>query len=44
MDTIYRQFEVEGSNYRQLTHQVVEEERPPMIEVEAYLARRKVSK
>ena len=44
METIYRQFEVEEGHYRQLTHKVIEEERPPMIEVEAYLARRKVSK
>jgi glucosyl-3-phosphoglycerate synthase len=44
METIYRQFEVEEGHYRQLTHKVVEEERPPMIEVEAYLARRKLSK
>ena len=44
METIYRQFEVEEGHYRQLTHKVVEEERPPMIEVEAYLTRRKLSK
>lgn len=43
METLYRQFEVEDSHYRQLTHQVVEEERPPMLEIEAYRAKRGLS-
>ena len=34
METFYRRFEVEDGSYKQLTHEVIEEERPPMIEVE----------
>ena len=40
METLHRQFEVEDGHYRQLTHKVVEEERPPMIEIEAYRSKR----
>ena len=36
METIYRQFEVEDRDYQQVTHSIVEEERPPMIEIPAY--------
>jgi glucosyl-3-phosphoglycerate synthase len=36
METIYRQFEVEDREYKQVTHLIVEEERPPMIEIPAY--------
>ncbi|MGE4550803.1 MAG: glucosyl-3-phosphoglycerate synthase [Opitutales bacterium] len=36
LETIYRQFEVEGRDYQQITHSIVEEERPPMIEIPAY--------
>ena len=40
METFYRRFEVEDGSYKQLTHQVIEEERPPMIEVEGYQNRK----
>jgi glucosyl-3-phosphoglycerate synthase len=36
METFYRRFEVEDGLYGQLVQEVVEEERPPMIEVEGY--------
>ena len=36
METIYRQFEVEDRDYQQVTHDIVDEERPPMIEIPAY--------
>lgn len=36
VETIYRQFEVEDRDYQQITHSIVEEERPPMIEIPAY--------
>ncbi|MFP6901642.1 MAG: glucosyl-3-phosphoglycerate synthase [Opitutales bacterium] len=36
METIYRQFEVEDRDHQQITHSIVEEERPPMIEIPAY--------
>ena len=36
METFYRRFEVEDGTYNQLVQEVVEEERPPMIEIEAY--------
>ena len=36
LETIYRQFEVEDREYQQITHSIVEEERPPMIEIPAY--------
>lgn len=36
METFYRRFEVEDGVYSQLVQEVVEEERPPMIEVEGY--------
>ena len=36
IETFYRRFEVENGSYNQLVR-VVEEERPPMIEVEEYL-------
>ena len=37
IETFYRRFEVENGSYNQLVQEVVEEERPPMIEVEEYL-------
>ena len=37
IQTFYRRFEVENGSYNQLVQEVVEEERPPMIEVEEYL-------
>ena len=40
METFYRRFEVEDGTYNQLVQEVVEEERPPMIEIEAYRNRR----
>ena len=36
LETIYRQFEVEDRDYQQITHSIVEEESPPMIEIPAY--------
>ena len=36
METFYRRFEVEDGAYRQIVQEVVEEERPPMIEIEGY--------
>ena len=39
METFYRRFEVEDGVYNQLVQEVVEEERPPMIEIEEYLGR-----
>ena len=36
METFYRRFQVEDGSYNQLTQEVVEEERPPMIEVAGY--------
>ena len=36
LDTFYRRFEVEDGNYRQLIQEVVEEERPPMMDIEGY--------
>ena len=36
METFYRRFEVEDGTYNQLVQEVVEEERPPMIDIEAY--------
>lgn len=36
MATIYRQFQAEGNRYEQLTREIVEYERPPMITIPAY--------
>jgi glucosyl-3-phosphoglycerate synthase len=36
METFYRRFQVEDGSYNQLTQEVVEEERPAMIEVTGY--------
>jgi glucosyl-3-phosphoglycerate synthase len=36
MSTIYRQFQAEGNRYEQLTREIVEYERPPMITIPAY--------
>ena len=36
METFYRRFEVEDGVYSQLIQEVVEEERPPMIEIDGY--------
>jgi glucosyl-3-phosphoglycerate synthase len=36
METFYRRFEVEDGSYSQIVQKVVEEERPPMIEIEGY--------
>jgi glucosyl-3-phosphoglycerate synthase len=40
METFYRRFEVEDGAYRQIVQKVVEEERPPMIEIEGYRTHR----
>lgn len=34
--TLYRQFQAEGNRYEQLTREIVEYERPPMITIPAY--------
>jgi len=36
MATLYRQFQAEGNRYEQLTREIVEYERPPMITIPAY--------
>ena len=36
METFYRRFEVEDGTYSQIVQEVIEEERPPMIEIEEY--------
>ena len=36
MEKFYRRFEVEDGAYNQLVQEVVEEERPPMIEIDGY--------
>ena len=36
METFYRRFEVEDGAYNQLIQEVVEEERPAMIEIDEY--------
>ena len=40
METLYRRFEVEDGTYRQIIQEVVEEERPPMIDIEGYRTHR----
>ena len=40
METFYRRFEVEDGAYRQIVQEVVEEERPPMVEIEGYRTHR----
>ena len=40
METFYRRFEVEDGAYRQIVQQVIEEERPPMVEIEGYRTNR----
>lgn len=39
VETFYRRFEVEDGSYNQLVQEVVEEERPPMIEIDGYRKR-----
>ncbi len=41
METFYRRFEVEDGIYNQIAQEVIEEERPPMIEINGYLNRNK---
>ncbi len=36
MEITHRQFEVEDGKYSQVTKEIIEEERPPMVEIEAY--------
>ncbi len=43
METFYRRFEVEDGSYSQIVQEVVEEERPPMIEIEGYKKRQQGS-
>lgn len=43
METLYRRFEVEDGSYSQITKEVVEEERPPMLEITGYVKQREDS-
>ena len=43
METFYRRFEVDDGSYSQIVQEVVEEERPPMIEIEGYQKRQQGS-
>ncbi len=36
MSNVFRQFQAEGNRYEQVTHQIIEEERPPMISIPEY--------
>ncbi|MEM1295393.1 MAG: glucosyl-3-phosphoglycerate synthase [Verrucomicrobiota bacterium] len=36
MRNVFRQFQAEGNKYEQVLHEIIEEERPPMIEIEEY--------
>jgi len=36
METLYRRFEVDDGVYNQIIQKVIEEERPPMIDIEGY--------
>lgn len=36
MANIFRQFQAEGNRYEQVLKEIIEEERPPMIEIKAY--------
>ena len=36
LNTVYRQFQAKESEYEQVTFDIIEEERPPMLEIEAY--------
>ena len=44
MSSIFRQFQAEGNRYEQVIREIVEEERPPMIEIEEYRRKRGISK
>ena len=41
LETIYRQFQAQENRYEQVTFEIKEEERPPMITIPEYLERRK---
>jgi glucosyl-3-phosphoglycerate synthase len=36
LPTLLRQFQAKGEQYEQIVYEIFEEERPPMIEVDAY--------
>ncbi len=36
MQNVFRQFQAEGNRYEQVLHEIVEEERPPMVEIAEY--------
>ena len=36
MSNIFRQFQAEGNRYEQVLKEIIEEERPPMIEIAEY--------
>jgi glucosyl-3-phosphoglycerate synthase len=36
LESLYRQFQAEGNRYEQITREIVEDERPPMITIPAY--------
>ena len=40
LETFYRRFEVEDGAYSQIVQEVIEEERPPMMEIEGYQNRK----
>ena len=42
METLYRQFQVEDKEYKQITHEIHEVERPPMIEIPEYREKFKI--
>ena len=41
LETIYRQFQAQENRYEQVTFEIGEEERPPMVSIPEYLERRK---
>ena len=43
IETFYRRFEVDDRAYSQIIQEVVEEERPPMIEIESYRNRKELT-
>jgi glucosyl-3-phosphoglycerate synthase len=44
LSDLYRQFQVSETRYEQVIHEIVEEERPPMITLEAYREKRGILK
>ncbi|SDN73540.1 glucosyl-3-phosphoglycerate synthase [Desulfonauticus submarinus] len=44
LPTLFRQFQARGEQYEQVVYEIFEEERPPMIELEAYQKKRNSQK